>query len=48
MPKVKYAPVNGRNMSKKKQERLIKIVAVAIVLLFIGTAVAVAITAVVS
>ena len=35
-------------MSKKKQERLIKIVAIAIVLLFIGTAAAVAVTAVIS
>lgn len=35
-------------MSKKKQERMIKIVAVLIVLLFVGTAVAVAISSVVS
>jgi hypothetical protein len=35
-------------MSKKKQERVIKIVAIAIVLLFFGTAVAVAISSVVS
>ena len=35
-------------MSKKKQERLIKIVAIGIVLLFIGTAVAVAVASIVS
>ena len=35
-------------MSKKKQDRMIKIVAIAIVLLFFGTAIAVGITAMVS
>ena len=45
---VKYRFADWRIMSKKKQERLVKIVAIAIVVLFLGTAVAVAVAEMVS
>ena len=43
-----YRIEDWRYMSKKKQERMVKIVAILIVVLFLGTAIAVAVSELVS